>query len=132
MSNWTLELSCGRKTAEAKRSEIAKNLHEEEEAQIKELKARRAEIQKWTRAQFELSQRDVIDKPKVMGEMMEHWQKAHEAELYQLLQYPEKSGGSIESGRALNKCWKSSVPPRSKTPIREKSIRMTRARYSKR
>ena len=33
---------------------------------------------------------------------MKHWQSQREREVYQLLQFPEKSGGAIETGRALN------------------------------
>ncbi len=92
-----------RKNAEARLSDNARKVDEETKAQIKELEGRLAEVKKWTKAQFELSERDVIDKPKAMSSLMKHWQTAHEQELYQLLQFPEKNGGAIESGRALNK-----------------------------
>ena len=33
-------------------------------------------------AQFELGERDVIDKPKAMTAIMQHWQTQHEREVY--------------------------------------------------
>ena len=55
------------------------------------------------RAQFELSERGIIDRPKTMTQMMQRWQTQHEREIYQLLQFPDKSGHLIESGEALNR-----------------------------
>jgi hypothetical protein len=54
--------------------------------------------------QFELGERDIIDKPKAMAmsKVMKRWQVQRDREIYQFLQFPEKSSGAIESGRALN------------------------------
>ena len=43
------------------------------------------------------------NKPKAMSTVMQRWQTQHERDIYQLLQFPEKSGHLIESGEALNK-----------------------------
>jgi hypothetical protein len=92
-----------RTAAEAKMRDTANQVHKDAEAQIKETESRLAEARKWTKAQFELSERDVIDKPKAMTAIMQRWQTQHERDVYQLLQFPERSGHLIESGEALNK-----------------------------
>ena len=63
----------------------------------KNLEDRLNEVRKWTNVQFELSERGIIDRPK-MTATMRHWQTLRDRELYQFLQFPEKSANAIESG----------------------------------
>lgn len=94
-----------RARVESARVEYAKNaekVREDSARRLKELEGRLAEVKQWTRAQFELGERDVIDKPTVLNPTLIRWQKEREATLYRLLQFKDKSGGAIESGRALN------------------------------
>ncbi len=72
------------------------------EAQINMLDKRRAEVLKWTGVQFEVGERHIVDKPRAMTKLMASWQRQRDLELYQLVQFGERSGGNIESGRALN------------------------------
>jgi hypothetical protein len=97
-----VRVNAASQSAQKARIEAALKIKADADRKTKELEARLAEVQQWTQAQFELSQREVIDKPKAMTELMQRWQKAQEREIYQLLQFPERSGGAIESGRALN------------------------------
>lgn len=83
-------------------TEAALKIDERERERLKKLEGRLAEIKKWTTAQFELGERGEIDKPKVMGHYLRRWQEIHERELYTILQFPDRSKGAIESGRALN------------------------------
>lgn len=72
------------------------------EEKLKELEGQLAEVKTWTKAQFELGERGVIDKPKVMAPYLQRLQRERENKLYTLLQHAEKSGGAIETGQALN------------------------------
>jgi hypothetical protein len=91
-----------RAEAEARMREMANEVRKAKEAQIKELEGRLAEVRKWTNVQFELGERGIIDKPKTMSTLMKRWQTQRKREIDQFLQFPEKSGLAIESGRALN------------------------------
>ncbi len=90
------------KSAEAERIDASDRVRKAEEAHIKEIEGRLNEVTKWTTAQFELGERGVIDKPKVMTAMMSSWQTGNERSIYNMLQFADKSSGAIESGRALN------------------------------
>ena len=70
--------------------------------QIEKLENRLGEIKKWTSGQFELSERGVIDKPKLLTPFLKQRQKNRERDLFEFLQFADKNGGAIESGRALN------------------------------
>jgi hypothetical protein len=97
-----LRIESMRAAAEKARVEAARAVQADADRRAKELEERLAEVKKWTTAQFELGERGVINKPKVMSDLLARWQKANEQEIYRLLQFPEKSKGAIESGRALN------------------------------
>jgi len=77
-------------------------VREDTERQIKEVEKKLEDARKWTKAQFEVGERNQIDKPKLMGKLMTSWQSQRDHEKYLFIQFPEKSGGSIESGNALN------------------------------
>jgi hypothetical protein len=96
------KVQAARRTADAEIQKRADEIAKRTEANIKDVEARLAEVQKWTNAQFELGERNIIDKPKAMTALMQRWQSQRENEICQLLQFPEKSGGAIETGRALN------------------------------
>lgn len=91
-----------RDSAEAARRRAAAQIVKDTNERIQELETRLTEARKWTKAQFELGERDVIDKPKIMTPILARWQKARELQIYQFLQHRDKSAGAIESGRALN------------------------------
>jgi hypothetical protein len=97
-----LRIDAAFESAEKARTETAAKIKENADRRQQELEKRLEEVKKWTSAQFELGERGVIDKPKVMTDLMKSWQKAHSREIYLFLQFPEKSYGAIESGRALN------------------------------
>lgn len=113
-------ISAARAAAEAQERATAAEMHKNFEAQIRAVEARREEVRKWTRTQFEVGERDIIDKPRVMPSLMRHWQAQREKEIYRLLQFPEKSGGGIESGRALNALLESLGPAAMENNARRK------------
>ncbi|MBX7165879.1 MAG: hypothetical protein K1X74_05970 [Pirellulales bacterium] len=86
----------------AKRIEAAERLRQDNEAKMAAIRARLDEVRQWTQVQFQLAERDEIDKPRAVARIVEQWQKHRENEIFQLLQFPEKNRGAIESGRALN------------------------------
>jgi hypothetical protein len=89
-------------SADAAKAKLTADLVKQNNERIKELEGQLAKVKEWTKAQFELGERGVIDKPKAMSSLLKRWQENHEREIYQLLQFPDKSRGAIESGRALN------------------------------
>ncbi len=90
------------KQADLKERELDREIHRETQEQIKVVQARLEDVRQWDRQQFELGERKLIDRPRIMPKLMKQWQDQREKEIYRLLQFPEKSSGSIESGRALN------------------------------
>src|SRR5690606_21413640 len=97
-----LRIQSARSAAEQDRINAALEIKKQADERARQLEARLAEVKQWTTAQFELGERNVIDKPAAMSELMQRWQKQRENEIYKLLQFPETSRGAIESGRALN------------------------------
>ena len=95
-------ISESRKKAGATKADVAREALEENRIRREKLEQRLSEIKQWTKAQFELSERDVIDKPKAMASILSKWQNQRENELHRLLQFRDKSAGGIESGKALN------------------------------
>jgi predicted nucleic acid-binding Zn-ribbon protein len=85
--------------ADQKRSDNEKE--QRDQSHKKTLEDRLNAVRKWTNTQFELSERGVINRPK-MTATMRRWQTLRDRELYQFLQFPERSANAIESGRALN------------------------------
>lgn len=91
-----------RKIAEAERIKAAEQIRKDAAERMKELEGRLAEVRQWTQAQFELGERDIIDKPQYITPTLERWQKQRGRDIYQFLQFRDESRGAIESGRALN------------------------------
>lgn len=91
-----------RKIAEAERIKAAEQIRKDAAERMKELEGRLAEVRQWTQAQFELGERDIIDKPQYITQTLERWQKQRGRDIYQFLQFRDESRGAIESGRALN------------------------------
>jgi hypothetical protein len=89
--------------AREERRQAALEIKRQEDERTRELEGRLAEVTKWTTAQFELGQRGVVDRPRIMTEMILSWERGHQREIYKLLEFADKSSGSIESGRGLNK-----------------------------
>ncbi len=86
----------------ATKADVAREELERLANRKEQLEVRLSEIKQWTKHQFELSERDVIDKPAVMAPLLKRWQVQRENELHRLLQARDKSAGGIESGKALN------------------------------
>ncbi|CAL1125396.1 unnamed protein product [Cladocopium goreaui] len=91
-----------RESAEAQRIRSAEALLKENRKEIERLQKRLDETRKWTQAQFNLAERDEINKPELVSQLMQRWQNHREQEIHRLLQFPDKSAGGIESGKALN------------------------------
>lgn len=92
-----------RAEAERERREFAKRVAETNKERIKDLEGRLEKIKVWSRAQFELAERDMIDKPRIMAPTLARWQKQRDTDKHRLLTFRAEIRGEIESGKALNK-----------------------------
>jgi hypothetical protein len=87
----------GATDADAARDVLERNAKRKEE-----LRQRLEDLKKWTDKQFEIGEREVIDRPKLLARRLKNLEKDRENELFRLLNFPEDSTGGIESGKALN------------------------------
>jgi hypothetical protein len=90
-------------SAEALRIQEAKRIERESMQRQKQLQAELDDLEQWTSSQFELGERGVIDSPAYVTEKIAQWQASRELSHFTMLQFPDKTRGEIESGRALNK-----------------------------
>lgn len=89
-------------SAEAQRIRSAEALQKENRKELEKLQKRLEETRKWTQAQFNLAEREEINKPELVSQLMQRWQNQREQKIHSLLQFPDKNTGGIESGKALN------------------------------
>ena len=83
-------------------AEVADEVLARNDKRREELRKRLADLQVWTSAQFEIGEREVIDKPKILANRLKKAEEQRENEIYRLLNFSEKSAGGIETGKALN------------------------------
>ncbi len=101
-SDFDKKIGENRQKADTTRAEVARQIDEREAKRKEKLEARREEVRQWTKTQFEIGEREVIDKPAMMAPRLQQWQTQRDNEVFRLLNFREKSVGGIESGKALN------------------------------
>ena len=102
-SNLDKKVGENRQKADTTRAEVARQIDEREAKRKEKLEARREEVRQWTKTQFEIGEREVIDKPAMMAPRLQKWRDpCRDNEVFRLLNFREKSVGGIESGKALN------------------------------
>ena len=84
------------------RSKAAEEVRRSLAEPLKIAEAKLAKLQEWTKAQFQLAERGVIDKPEVLKQIVQRWERNRDTKIYQLLEHPEQVASEIESGKALN------------------------------
>lgn len=94
----------------ASRAQAAEEVRRNVAERLKVAEAKLAKLQDWTKAQFNLAQRGVIEKPEVLKQIVQRWERNRDTKIYQLLEHPEKVAGEIESGKALNTLLERAAP----------------------
>ncbi len=83
-------------------ADAARDVLERNDKRKEILRQRLEDLKKWTDKQFEIGEREVIDRPTLLANRLKKSERDRENELYRLLNFPEDSAGGIESGKALN------------------------------
>ncbi len=98
------------RAAEEAKIKAAEEVRRSLAERMKVAEAKLAKLQDWTKAQFNLAQLGVIDKPEVLKQIVQCWERNRDTKIYQLLEHPEKVAGEIESGKALNTLLERAAP----------------------